>query len=631
MRIPPLIAGQVGAACLALALLWLGWLGSLLAVLGGWLIWQAAGGGTADGVRIFGPTLGWELRRIVRRPRVWSFRTGFVLLLAVSAGVVFVDVFETPGLVAQAAVGRKLANWWIWGQGFALVWLAQTLFGDWIEQERTNGNWEACVLTDLTAHELLLSKWLARVAVLGLVWLAAWPLWLGLALIGGISWTGLLVVQVNTVVVVLGWVMLIGLGDAQNPNQVGQRLIGWTFMGLMFAWLFGTKVLNTFAGWGLIGPSEPVYRGLLAVLNLGNPFELPPLLKTLAIDNQPPWSAGLSVSLPVVQFYGLLSIWCLTLTLIHFSLEPRAEASAEPELPLVLAVVPTAEVTPSAAQPGWFDREVLPIGDAPLWWYACRVQGVGVSSRFARLVEAILSGGLWLIAVVGLVLAVRTNQRLTHIAVAGEAGFMIGIVWLWHWLAIQGRFSVLRFRQIVGDLLRTPSDEQELAEQIAWCSLYTLPSALRWLAWWLLAALLIAPLTVLPLLPVFVAALVQTSGFVARSLREVLEQVSWPQQLWRVTCLFVMTVGIPLAVAGLVFLAAPWWLIGLVAGIWPPGAVTVLLLSFANDAITWLDWLVLGSSACVTAALNLAYARYEWRRAGPTLAAQRERLCREEA
>lgn len=188
-----LILGLVGTACALV------WLGNYVSPLAQAALWAGLLAGTAllartGRISILGPVFVYEMVRIARRRRYFWFRMLYVVglfgLLGWLYGIWTLEVrySRSPWRMYEMALFASSFFYVFMGVQYAIVVLLTPIYtAGTVAEEKDRKTIEFVLATDLRDHEIVLGKWLARLANLALLVLAGLPVLSFLQFQGGID------------------------------------------------------------------------------------------------------------------------------------------------------------------------------------------------------------------------------------------------------------------------------------------------------------------------------------------------------------------------------------------------------------------------------------------------------------
>lgn len=140
-------------------------------------------------LRLFGPVLFYDMIRLARQGKQVWFRGVYALLLLFLLFVCFLGSRHTGMSQAQAEsyLARTFFEWFISSQFVVVLLLTPAYVGGAIAEEKDRRTLEFLLATDLRSREIVLSKFVARLANLTIFLLAGLPLISMIQFLGGVD------------------------------------------------------------------------------------------------------------------------------------------------------------------------------------------------------------------------------------------------------------------------------------------------------------------------------------------------------------------------------------------------------------------------------------------------------------
>jgi ABC-type transport system involved in multi-copper enzyme maturation permease subunit len=430
---------------------------------------------------MFGPVFFLELRLAVRRGRLNTFRYAYAGWCLLQFALLFALLFQSETQPASLGVGLSPAlhgsfHLLVAQQFIFLVLVTPAFVAGAITDEKSQGTLQHLLTADLTSWEIILGKFLGRVAQVTLVAITGWPL---LFFLGGYAHVGLpalcaTIVLSGVILFVEGAVSVWASVCSKQTRQAVLRVYAWSAI-ILLTICGGPQAIRA-----LSGPFKPGPAGLQKLSQVeGILHSLDPLSVLDSLwpqDDLGEFLSRLEVMLPV---YGGIGLLCLALAIWRFRATyiRELEVAGRETVPLFSAWRGTRpEVGDDPVR--W--RETTTVGRLPRWLAVGLLAALSCASSAAIVYSQeptlfILQGVVFLF-LASLVAGVRTSGAIT-----GE-----------------------RERQTWDSLLLTPLDTWDLIMDKAngaldilrpYFAAFAVPAAL--LALWMGAAAIIATLSLL--------------------------------------------------------------------------------------------------------------------------------------
>jgi ABC-type transport system involved in multi-copper enzyme maturation permease subunit len=426
------------------------------------------------GFHLFGPVLFYDMVRVARRGRYFGLRLLYAGMLVAALGLTYFEVDLTAaGSVLQrdARLAQQYFVFSMMVQMFAVGLLTPAYVGAAIGEDKERGTLEFMLATDLSNHEIVLGKFVARLANLILFVLIGLPILSFMQFLGGIDPELVLAGFVATLATAVGTGAFGILCSVLQRRAVGGVLaafvgwIGYNLIGLLLYVLAasGWAVLTYRPDW----PGAPSLGDVIAVANTGN-LIIALLRVQSSIAGSQLYSVLWQVAWEYSLFHGLIAAVCLTLAI--WRLRPAA--------------LRQAHGTPQTTRGRHVKRPRL--GDMPIVWREAYLEH-GRASRVFTVVlyVACITGGLVLIWTAPNGSAPQYRQSVT-IWACGLAAAMAFLLILSIGVKASRSISTEREKSTWDALIATPLDSDTiLREKLLACLLSRWPVFLLLVLIWI--------------------------------------------------------------------------------------------------------------------------------------------------
>jgi ABC-type transport system involved in multi-copper enzyme maturation permease subunit len=309
----------------------------------------------AKGSSVIGPVLYQELLLASRRTRQYVFRwiyAGWMVLQLLGLAFVYMwaTILSDDKTSLTMLVCGALTPVLIVQQLILLVITTPVLVAGAVTDEKSRGTLQYLLTTDLTASNVILGKWIARVFQVCVLYLTSLPLFCFVGVLGGLEWTTLLGLNVMWLLTVsaMGAASLLASVWSRRTRDAVLSLLLVLSVILGINWLLGNWLLQPF-----IRCLDPLYA----------------LEPALASGDWPGLRTMMGRILLAILISGILTIGCLSLA--AWRLRPAYLRQLQNE--------------GQKKKQRWWHAKRSAIGDDPIRWKDRQVEGIAPLPIFRQI------------------------------------------------------------------------------------------------------------------------------------------------------------------------------------------------------------------------------------------------------